>query len=287
MNADLSKIQVGVIGAGLMGVGVAASFAIAGYEVILVDNSSDALEKAKDKIRDEISFRVLFSVKDNSINIDESLSRITYTMHLKDTSKANLIVENVSEDKEIKNAVHLELAKTVSPIAKIVVNTSCLLITQLAEKYNKPENIIGVHFMNPVSAIDTVEVIIAKQTSDDTLRGVEEYLKSIGKKSIIVKDSPGFVSNRISHLFMNEAIRTLQDDIASAEKIDAIFEKCYLHKMGPLKTADLIGLDTVKKSLDVLYHYYKEEKFKSAPLLCQLVEEGKLGRKTGQGFYKY
>ena len=145
----------------------------------------------------------------------------------------------------------------------------------------------GLHFMNPVHLKPTVEVIRGRQTSDATLDIVQQLLGRLCKTAVVVNDWPGFVSSRLSHVFMNEAAFTLQEGVATAEQIDTIFKKCYSHKMGPLETADLIGLDTVVRSLNVLYESFQDPKYRCCPLLRQLVEAGHLGRKTGQGFYSY
>jgi len=167
------------------------------------------------------------------------------------------------------------------------VNTSCIPIARVAALTRRPAQIIGLHAMNPVHLMPTVEVIRGAQTSDDTVAKLLALFAQLGKQAVIVNDSPGFVSNRVSHLFMNEAASVLQDGVSTAENIDKIFKQCFGHKMGPLETADLIGLDTVANSLDVLFDEFKDPKFRVCPLLRQLVSEGHLGRKTGRGFHIY
>ena len=171
--------------------------------------------------------------------------------------------------------------------AIIAVNTSCISITKIAALTNMEKNILGMHFMNPVYLKDCVEVIRGYHTSDKTIDTALSFLNEIGKHGVVVNDLPGFVSNRISHLFMNEAVFTLQDSVADAKKIDTIFKECFGHHMGPLETADLIGLDTVYNSLIILYNSYKDPKYRPAPLLEKMVNAGLLGVKTKKGFYEY
>src|SRR6185436_18337484 len=166
-------------------------------------------------------------------------------------------------------------------------NTSCISITQIASVTRRPANIVGIHLMNPVHLKPTVEVIRGFHTSEGAMDTLLQLFSRLNKQAIVVEDLPGFVSNRISHLFMNEAAFVLQDNVASAEQIDLIFKKCFGHKMGPLETADLIGLDTVMLSLDVLHESFRDPKFRCCPLLRKLVHAGHLGRKTGRGFHAY
>jgi len=166
-------------------------------------------------------------------------------------------------------------------------NTSCISITQIASATRRPANVVGIHLMNPVHLKPTVEVIRGFHTSDRAVDTLLQLFSLLNKEAIIVEDLPGFVSNRISHLFMNEAAFVLQDNVATAEKIDLIFKKCFGHKMGPLETADLIGLDTVMRSLDVLYESFQDPKYRCCPLLRKLVYAGHLGRKSGKGFHVY
>jgi 3-hydroxybutyryl-CoA dehydrogenase len=167
------------------------------------------------------------------------------------------------------------------------VNTSCISITQVGSVTTRPANVVGVHFMNPVHLMPTVEVIRGYHTSERTLETLLALLAALKKEGVVVEDLPGFVSNRISHLFMNEAAFVLQDSVTTAANIDQIFKKCFGHKMGPLETADLIGLDTVARSLDVLYESFQDPKYRCCPLLRKLVHAGHLGRKTGKGFHVY
>jgi len=166
-------------------------------------------------------------------------------------------------------------------------NTSCISITRIGAATKRPASVVGIHLMNPVHLMPTVEVIRGFHTSERAVEALLRLLSVLGKEAIVVEDMPGFVSNRISHLFMNEAAFVLQDHVASAGQIDMIFKKCFGHKMGPLETADLIGLDTVMRSLDVLYESFQDPKYRCCPLLRKLVHAGHLGRKSGRGFHVY
>jgi len=209
------------------------------------------------------------------------------TTRLEDVASCAFVIETVTEDWEIKKPVSEQLERVVPPEVCFGANTSCLSITRIASVTRRPANVVGVHLMNPVHLMPTVEVIRGLHTSDSALDTLVALLSRLGKEAITVQDLPGFVSNRISHLFMNEAAFVLQDNLASAEQIDQIFKKCFGHKMGPLETADLIGLDTVMRSLDVLYESFQDPKYRCCPLLRKLVHAGHLGRKTGRGFHAY
>ncbi|HLP45654.1 MAG TPA: 3-hydroxyacyl-CoA dehydrogenase family protein [Candidatus Deferrimicrobium sp.] len=278
---------VGVIGAGTMGVGVTVDLVFHGIHSVLVDISSECLEKAKTEIIKQIRFAPLLYKDAPKMQVEDALKQVTFTTHLEDVKDCEFVVENVPEDWEIKKKVYLELDRICKPETYFGVDTSCISITRVGSLTQRPDKIVGVHFMNPSYLKPVIEVMQGFHTSDDCLEKTKALLTQLGKEAIVVKDFPGFVSNRISHLFMNEAAFVYQDGVARAEQIDNIFKKCFGHKMGPLETADLIGLDTVMKSLDVLYESYQDPKFRCCPLLRKMVDAGLLGRKSGKGFYNY
>jgi len=277
--------MIGVIGAGTMGCGVAQILACYGYKVVLLDLSQEILEQAQKQIYNITRFSQL--TKKLGKKIDEIVANITYTLDYSDLADADFIIENVNEDYKIKEQVYKMLEENCKEETIYIVNTSCISITKIGSITKRPTQVIGAHFMNPVAYINSTEVIIGMHTSDETLGKTKELLESIGKEAIIVQDAPGFVSNRISHLMMNEAAFIVQEQNATVEAVDAIFKQCFGHKMGPLETADLIGIDTVVDSLDVLYESYKDPKFRCCTLLRKMVAGGKVGRKSGEGFYVY
>ena len=279
---------IGVIGAGVMGMGVAQNFAQAGYQVILVDISKEILDRARDEIYQKIRFQTLFQKNiEPPLDPDTVIARINFITDYQQLKAAEFIVENVTEKWEIKAQVYKEIDSICHPDCIFAVNTSCVPITKIASLTKRPDKIIGTHFMNPVPLKTAVETIRGYHTSEETIETTKQLLATLGKECIVVNDLPGFVSNRISHLFMNEAAFVVQDQVASPQEVDEIFKKCYSHKMGPLETADLIGLDTVVNSLDVLYESYQDPKFRCCPLLRKMVDAGLYGVKSGQGFYVY
>ncbi|ABX06600.1 3-hydroxybutyryl-CoA dehydrogenase [Herpetosiphon aurantiacus DSM 785] len=278
--------KVGVIGAGVMGIGVGQSLAQGGYEVVLIDINDQILEHAEREIRSNLR---LFKMLNKGVELDiaATLGRITFATDYEHLSDADFVVENVVENWEIKKAVHLKLDAICPAHTVVAVNTSAISITRVGSLTKRPSQIVGMHFMNPVPMKPTVEVIRGYHTSDATIATAKELLAGMGKKGVVVQDMPGFVSNRVLMLTVNEAVFLVQDQVASAEEVDTIFKECFGHKMGPLETADLIGLDTILYSIEVLYESYNDSKYRPCPLLKKMVDAGLHGRKNGKGFYTY
>ena len=279
--------RIGVIGAGNIGVGVVTDLVLHGIVTVVVDLSDEILQRAQAEVLNNVRCVPLLSKTLPRIAREEALQRVMLTTNLHDVASCDFIIENVTEDWAVKRPLYQALDQVAPPEVCFGANTSCISITQIASVTGRPARVVGLHLMNPVHLKPTVEVIRGFHTSDETLDTLLRLFAVLHKEAIVVEDMPGFVSNRISHLFMNEAAFVLQDNVATAEKIDLIFKKCFGHKMGPLETADLIGLDTVMRSLDVLYESFQDPKYRCCPLLRKLVHAGHLGRKTGRGFHVY
>jgi len=278
---------IGVIGAGNIGTGLVTDLVLHGLNAVVMDISDAALQKAETEVLKSIRFAPMFSKTLPRVSKEDAVRRMKFTRDLKDLAGCQMIVENVTENWEIKRPIYEQLDVLMPPEVCFGANTSCLSITKIGAATKRPAQVIGIHFMNPVHLKPTVEVIRGFHTSERTVELLLALFGQLQKQAIIVQDLPGFVSNRISHVFMNEAAFVLQDEIASAEQVDQIFKQCFGHKMGPLETADLIGLDTVANSLDVLFASYHDPKYRVCPLLRKLVDAGHLGRKSGRGFHTY
>jgi 3-hydroxybutyryl-CoA dehydrogenase len=278
---------VGVIGAGVMGVGLAQALAQSGLRTLLIDVSDSILQAALGQIRNNIRFQRLFHRNAGGGGSEEILGRIRVSANYGLLREVGFVVENVTEKQAIKAEVYRQLDAICPPECIFAANTSAIPITRIAAMTSRPAQVLGMHFMNPVPLKTSVEVIRGYHTSDATLAAATRLLGAMGKKPIMVRDSPGFVSNRVLMLTINEAIFLVQENVGSAEAVDEIFRNCFEHKMGPLETADLIGLDTMLLSLEVLYDEFKDSKFRACPLLRQMVDAGLHGRKNGRGFYSY
>lgn len=278
---------VGVVGAGVMGSDVALDLACYGYEVVLKDINEDVLHQAKEKIKTDFRLLKLVKPQAKQLTVEDLLSRITFTTAYDDFARVQFVIENVTEEWELKKAVFTELSEVCTLQTTYAVNTSCISITKVGSLMPRPENVIGMHFMNPVPMKELVEVIRGEHTSDETVACGEEFLKSFDKVPVVVNDFPGFVTNRVLMLMINECVWTVQDGVAEPKDVDKIFRLGFGHKMGPLATCDLIGLDTILNSLLVLQDSYKDPKFRPCPLLVKMVDAGYLGKKSGKGFFDY
>lgn len=279
--------KIGIIGAGTMGIGIAVDLTLHGISSVLVDISAEILERAKAEISKNVRFAPLLKKSCPKVSEEEIMSRLTLTADLAAVADCDFVVENIVEDWDLKREVYIQLDQICKPDICFGVNTSCISITKVGGVTKRPDKVIGMHFMNPVFMKPSVEVIRGYHTTDETVQTAEAFLAVLEKTAIVVNDFPGFVANRVSHLYMNEAAFVVQDGVATPKQVDDIFKKCYGHTMGPLETADLIGLDTVVKSLEVLYESYQDPKFRCCPLLRKMVDAGHTGRKSGKGFYDY
>ncbi|HEV3038323.1 MAG TPA: 3-hydroxyacyl-CoA dehydrogenase NAD-binding domain-containing protein [Candidatus Angelobacter sp.] len=277
---------IGVIGAGVMGVGLAHALAQAGLRTLLIDISDSILESALGQIRNNIRLQRLFN-KNTGSGPEEILGRIKISADYDLLREADFVVENVTEKLAVKTDVYRRLDQICPPHCIFAANTSAIPITRIGAMTRRPAHVLGMHFMNPVPLKTAVEVIRGYHTSDETIAMATRLLNLMGKRPIVVRDSPGFVSNRVLMLTINEAIFLVQEKVAPPEVVDDIFKNCFEHKMGPLETADLIGLDTILFSIEVLYDEFKDSKFRPCSLLRQMVDAGLRGRKSGKGFYNY
>ncbi|MCB1057795.1 MAG: 3-hydroxyacyl-CoA dehydrogenase family protein [Acidobacteria bacterium] len=278
---------VGVVGAGVMGAGVAQNLAQSGVDVILVDIATEALDKATASIRQSLRMQGLFNKSGGGAKPAEVLARIRTTTDYDELAGVDFLIENVVERWPVKAEVYPKIDAICPPECVFAVNTSCISITKVGSLTRRPERVVGTHFMNPVPLKPVVEVIRGFHTTDETLDTTRRLLAVMGKEGIVVQDLPGFVSNRVLMLTINEAVWLVQDQVAPAEDVDRLFKTCFGHKMGPLETGDLIGLDTILDSLLVLEESYRDSKFRPCPLLQKMVDAGLLGRKSGRGFYDY
>lgn len=278
---------LGVAGAGVMGRGVAQAAAQKGMRVLLLDVSEDVLAAAEQEIREAVRFAAMMDRKQQALSADEVCARITFTTDIKQLAQADFLVENISEKVALKQALYPQLDAVCREDCVFAVNTSAISITKVGSWTRRADRVVGMHFMNPVPMKPLVEVIRAHHTSAATIDRAKELLAQLGKEAVVVNDMPGFVSNRVLMLTVNEAVFLVQDQVSSPRDIDRIFKGCFGHKMGPLETADLIGLDTILYSLEVLYESYNDPKFRPAPLLKKMVDAGLHGRKSGEGFFKY
>jgi 3-hydroxybutyryl-CoA dehydrogenase len=278
--------NIGVIGAGAMGHGIAQVFAQAGFKVKLNDVSPAFIESGIKRIESNLS-RSLDKGKITQNQKDEIMGRIVATPDLAEFSDRDFVVEAVLEKIETKRSVFKKLDEVCSKKAILASNTSSIPITELAALVQNSERVAGMHFFNPVPVMKLVEIVQGLQTSDATVEKIRGLSVKLGKTPVVVKDSAGFVSNRIVCPMINEAVFALEEGIASREDIDTVMKLGMNHPMGPLELADFVGLDIVLDVLDVLYREFQDPKFRASPLLRKMVRAGYLGRKSKKGFYDY
>jgi 3-hydroxybutyryl-CoA dehydrogenase len=277
---------VGVVGAGTMGNGIAQVCAAAGLQVILQDISEAQVQKGMDTIATSLD-RMVKKEKINDADKRKTLSNITTATSLEELSEGDIVIEAATENETLKLEIFKQLDAICKPEALLASNTSSISLTRIAGVTQRAEQVIGMHFMNPVPMMTLVEIIRALQTSDAVYQQVHDLSEAIGKIPVEAKDSPGFVANRILIPMINEAAFTLHEGIASAEAIDECMKLGMAHPMGPLALADLIGLDTCLSVIKVLHEGFGDSKYRPCPLLQQMVDAGYLGRKSGRGFYQY
>ena len=286
-NGELPEIKrIGVVGAGQMGCGIAHVFALAGFDVHLVDISEEQLEQARGRIAENLDRQIAHG----RITGDDkaaALGRIAMGTALEAFADCDLVIESVVENEEVKREIFKQLCPLLKPEAIICSNTSSLSITRLASVTDRPGRFMGMHFMNPVPVMQLVELIRGIATDEDTFRAVRELVETLGKTPASAEDFPAFMVNRILMPMINEAIYTLYEGVGSVKSIDTALRLGANHPMGPLQLADFIGLDTCLAIMHVLYDGLADSKYRPCPLLVKYVEAGWVGRKSGRGFYDY
>ncbi len=278
--------RVTVVGAGTMGNGIAHVFAQHGWDTLLVDVSGDQLEKARQTIATNLDRQV----KKGALTAeqrDATLGRLTTSTLLDGAGQAELVVEAASEHPETKFRIFRDLDRSAPPGAILATNTSSIPITSIGAQTGRPGQVIGMHFMNPVPLMPLVEIIRGVETSDATAARTLEIARALGKTPVEVNDSPGFVSNRVLMPMINEAIFCVMEGVATPDAIDTVMRLGMNHPLGPLALADLIGLDVCLAILQVLHRDLGDDKYRPCPLLARMVAAGRLGKKSGRGFYDY
>lgn len=278
--------RVAVIGAGQMGNGIAHAFAQSGFPVTMIDVSLDALERGRATIAKNLDRQVKKGTID-AAGRDATLARLTESNELEGIADASLVIEAATESRGIKMEIFRDMDRIAAPAAILASNTSSISITEIAAATHRPEQVIGMHFMNPVPVMQLVEVIRGIATSDDTTARVMEMARTVGKTPVEVADYPGFVANRILMPMINEAVYCLMEGVGTAESIDTVMKLGMNHPMGPLTLADFIGLDTCLAILEVMHDGLGDPKYRPCPLLRKYVAAGWYGRKSGRGFYSY
>lgn len=277
---------IGIIGAGVMGSGISQVMTLSGFEVIMMDIKDEFIQRGLENIKNGLS-NMLEKGKITSEEKEKTLARICTTTRLEDMAKADFVVEAASEVENLKLDIFRRLDEICPRHIILATNTSSIPITRIASATKRPDKVIGMHFMNPAPVMKLVEIIRGTNTSDEAFITVKKLTEKIGKVSVESKDRPGFIVNRILMPMINEAIFALMEGVASKEDIDTAMVLGTNQPTGPLALADLIGLDTVLSIMGSIYKETKDQKHRPCPLLKRYVDAGKLGRKTGEGFYRY
>jgi methoxymalonate biosynthesis protein len=283
MGAEAPDHRLAIIGAGVMGTNISTLAIGHGIPVVLIDVSEDVLAGSRKIIKQKLRHAQLMSM----LPADCPPGQLTTTRTLDDAAGATTIIEAVTEVAETKQKVLTAVSAIARPGTLLISNTSCIPIDEMADWVARGDELLGVHFMNPSYLIKMVEVIRGTRTSDATLAKAIALLAALGREALVIRDSPGFVINRLLHPLINTAAMLVQEGVASAEVVDSLLEGCLGHSTGPLHTGDLIGLDNLVDSLNVLYERRAEESCKPCELLLAKVRAGDLGRKTGRGFFDY
>ena len=279
--------KVAVIGGGTMGNGITHVFAMNGTKVNLVETSEELGQKALGTIDNNLG-RMLKKEKIEAAQKEQALENITlHTDVKKAVEDVDLIVEAVPENLELKKKIFEQVDEAAPEHTILATNTSSISITKIAAHTSRPEKFIGMHFFNPVPVMRLVEIVKGFETSNETYQAIEETAEKLGKTPVPVEDYPGFVSNRVLMPMINEAIQCVHEGVATPENVDSVMKLGMAHPMGPLRLADFIGLDVCLDIMNVLYEGFKDSKYRPSPLLVKMVDAGKLGNKTGEGFYTY
>jgi 3-hydroxybutyryl-CoA dehydrogenase len=283
----MNKIKVvGVVGAGTMGNGIAHVFARGGYQVMLCEVEQRFLDRGLEAIRKNLE-REAAKGKGTAVDAETALGLIQGTLQGSDLAVCDFVIEAAPERFELKQELFTELDSVLKPEVILASNTSSISITRLAAQTQRPSQIIGMHFFNPVPMMKLVEVIRGLETSDDTFAQVKELAEALGKSPVEVNDAPGFVSNRVLMPLLNEAMYAVMEGVATPAAVDQVFQLGMAHPMGPLKLADFIGLDVCLDIMRVMVEGLGDPKYRPCPLLIRMVDAGWLGRKSGRGFYQY